>query len=214
MKSKLVITKNCKVTDNKIFINGKLVFSTNINLTFSEFIKESYKYKVINYPKFFKMDNLSKLGIIATEFLANELKSEYISGEEIGIIISNSASSLDTDKNFQNTITDKANYFPSPAVFVYTLPNIVIGEICIKHKIYGESVFFVSQTFDAELIYNLVSDLFLNQGVKIAITGWLDYLDNEYLASVCVVKNINNSNENTNGIVNFTIENLKKIIIE
>ncbi|MBI5542114.1 MAG: 3-oxoacyl-ACP synthase [Bacteroidia bacterium] len=214
MNEKLVISKFCKIINNKIFVNGEIVFKSESSLTFSEFIKEAYKSKEMVYPKFFKMDNLSKLGIIATEFLADELKSENVSGEEIGIIIMNSASSLDTDKNFQNTIIDKTNYFPSPAVFVYTLPNIVIGEICIKHKIFGETAFFISQEFDSDFIYSMISDLLINQGIKIVLTGWVEFLDNEYNASVCVVKNIDNSAENINGIINFTVENFKKTILD
>lgn len=214
MTEKLIISKYCKIINNKIFVNGEKVFESECILTFSEFIKEAYKNKAMVYPKFFKMDNLSKLGIIATEFLTDELKSENVSGEEIGIIIMNSASSLDTDKNFQNTIIDKTNYFPSPAVFVYTLPNIVIGEICIKHKIFGETAFFISQEFDSEFTYSIVSDLLINQGIKVVLTGWVEFLGNEYNASLCVVKNIDKSAENTNGIINFTVENFKKTILD
>lgn len=211
MTENIIITKYCKVANNEIIVNGEVVFSSESNLTFSEFVKEAYKFKAMAYPKFYKMDNLSKLGTIATEFLSDELNCENVNGDEIGIILMNSASSLDTDKNFQNTINDKDNYFPSPAVFVYTLPNIVIGEICIKHKIFGETAFFVSEKFDVGFIYDMVGDLILNQGLKIVITGWVDFIDNEYTAILCVVKNIENSNNNNNEITKFTIESLKRL---
>ncbi len=38
-------------------------------------------------------------------------------------------------------------------LFVYTLPNILIGEICIKFKIQGESNFFVSQFVDYKNLF-------------------------------------------------------------
>ncbi len=209
MTNQLIISKHCKIANNKAIVNGKIVFENN-NETFQDFIKKAYKQFVNNYPKFFKMDNLSKLGIVAVELLSDEFKN--IDGKEIGILLVNSASSLDTDKKFQNSIIDKNNYFPSPSVFVYTLPNIVIGEICIKHKIYGESSFFVSQNFDSVFIHNMVCDLFASQGINTAIVGWLDFIKNEYLASLCIIKIISQPNENYNEIVNFTIENLEKII--
>lgn len=210
MTENIIISKYCKIVNNKIIVNDEIVFSSDTNLTFAEFVKEAYKYKAMVYPKFYKMDNLSKLGMIAVEFLAEELISKNVKGDEIGIIIMNSASSLDTDKNFQNTIKDKNNYFPSPAVFVYTLPNIVIGEICIKHKILGETAFFVSKKFDVDFIHEIVKDLIINQRLKIIITGWVEFLDNEYTATLCVVKNIENSNNN-NEIAKFTIESLKRL---
>lgn len=209
MSNHLVISKHCKIANNKIFVNGKIVFE-NENLSFQVFIKNAYKQFVNNYPKFFKMDNLSKLGIITVELLSSEFKN--IDGKGIGVLLVNSASSLDTDKIFQNTISDKTNYFPSPSIFVYTLPNIVIGEICIKYKIYGESSFFVSQYFDSKFIHTLTCDLFARQKIKTVIVGWLDFIDNEYLASLCIVKNNPNSTNNNNEIINFTIDNLEKII--
>ncbi len=211
MTENIIISKYCRVVNNKIIVDGEVVFSSDSSLTFAEFVKEVYKNKAMVYPKFYKMDNLSKLGIIAAEFLSDEFISENIKGDEINIILMNSASSLDTDKNFQNTIKDKNNYFPSPSVFVYTLPNIVIGEICIKHKILGETAFFVSEKFDSEFIYNMVSDLIIHQGAKVVITGWVDFLDNEYTATLCVVKNIENSNNNNNEIAKFTIESLRRL---
>ncbi len=210
MSNNLVISKHCKIENNKILVNGNIVFQ-NENVSFQDFIKNAYKQFINNYPKFFKMDNLSKLGIIAMELLKDELN--IANGKEIGIILSNSASSLDTDKNFQNTISDKSNYFPSPSVFVYTLPNIVIGEICIKHKIYGESSFFISKSFNSKFIYTLTFDLFARQEISTLIVGWLDFIDNEYLASLCIVKNNSKSINNNSEIVNFTIENLEKKII-
>ena len=51
------------------------------------------------------MDNLSKLGIIAVELLSDEFKS--IDGKEIGVVLVNSASSLDADQTFQKTFFSK-----------------------------------------------------------------------------------------------------------
>ena len=127
MNSSYEINKYCIIRDNRVFIDGQVVFSGEREEAFSGFIKKIYKHFKLDYPKFFKMDKLSKLGFITAALLLKnvDLHTNY-KNHEIGIILANSASSLDTDINHQGTINDRSDYFPSPAVFVYTLPNIMI----------------------------------------------------------------------------------------
>jgi hypothetical protein len=76
-------------------------------------------------------------------------------------------------------------------LFVYTLSNIVAGEICIRHKIKGENAFFVSEEFDAELITGYVNmvlspdpmpdALMPNPSIPdVCISGWVDVLGGHY----------------------------------
>ena len=102
-----------------------------------EFFTAAYRYFNISYAKFFKMDNLCKLGFLASELLLQGKNiSEVYRGDEVGLLLSNAGSSIDTDRNHQKSISKRDEYFPSPSVFVYTLANIVIGEICIRHKLF------------------------------------------------------------------------------
>ena len=78
--------------------------------------------------------------------------------EDIGVVLANANSSLDTDIKYFETVKDIA----SPALFVYTLPNIVIGEICIRHNFKGENAFFIFEEFDAGFIQQYVSNLINN----------------------------------------------------
>jgi hypothetical protein len=130
----------------------------------------------MEYPKFFKMDSISKCGILASEYLLKgiDIKGKY-GDTEIGIVLSNATGSLDTDIEFQKTINNKANFFPSPAIFVYTLSNIVMGEICIKHKIKGENMFFLNEIFSPELLEQYVGNLFQTNKIQSAIVGWVEY---------------------------------------
>jgi hypothetical protein len=137
---------------------------------------ELYKRASLDYPKYFKMDAVSKYGILATEYLLQgiDLKAKY-SENEIGIVLSNASGSLDTDEEFQKTINNKVSFFPSPAIFVYTLSNIVMGEICIKHKIKGENMFFLSESIQPELLESFVLDLFAKNSIRAAVVGWVEY---------------------------------------
>jgi len=131
------------------------------------------------------MDSLSKLGWLASEIL---LKDSFTSSDytpaEIGIVLSNANASLDTDFKYIDTVKDIA----SPSVFVYTLPNIVMGEICIRNKFKGENAFFVFSAFDADFIQRYVSSLMDNNIVEACICGWVDLLGEDYKAALYLVE--------------------------
>jgi len=117
-------------------------------------------------------------------------------------VLMNGSSSLDDDRIYQETIQDKTNYFPSPAVFVYTLPNIVSGEIAIRNKIMGETSFYISETFSAEKLYDAVINAFSDESISHVICGWTDYELNN-----CDVLLLLISKENQKGIP-FNINNI------
>jgi hypothetical protein len=136
---------------------------------------ELYKHLNIDYSKYFKMDALSKYGILAAEFaLKFPFKNSQYSETQVGIVLSNATGSLDTDAEFQKTINNKDNFFPSPAIFVYTLSNIVMGELCIKYKIKGENMFFLSESIPTQLLESYVLDLFERKKIETAVVGWVE----------------------------------------
>ncbi|MFO7370844.1 MAG: hypothetical protein R6X09_11300 [Bacteroidales bacterium] len=188
MKEKPVITGYCLIQDQQVFLSGNLLFSSNEKQP-GAFFTEVYKNFTLNYPKFYKMDNLCKLGFLASEFLLKdkEIATRY-PGDDIGIMLYNAASSLDTDRNHQQSIHDRSAYFPSPSVFVYTLANIVIGEICIRHKIFGEGTFFVEERFSPVLMHEYVSRLFQDEIVQCCITGWVELNENNYRGALYLVE--------------------------
>ena len=145
--------------------------------TLPDFLISIYLQLETKYPKFYKMDNLSKLGWLATEFLLKDSfnKAQY-KAEDIGVILSNSNASLDTDIKYFESTKDIA----SPALFVYTLPNIVTGEICIRHQFKGENAFFICEEFDGELLYNYTNILINNNILQAAVCGWIEVLNTDY----------------------------------
>jgi hypothetical protein len=191
MQERLYITGWCKITDQSVIINNKKeTFQENI-ANFAVFIKNLYKKEQLSYPKFYKMDNLSKLGFLTAELLIknSDVLRKY-GKEEIGVVIANSSSSMDSDLDYQELIRDRSNYFPSPSVFVYTLPNILIGEISIKHQIKGENAFFVSEEFDPGQISTYVTQLFEQDKIKSCICGWVELLGEQYHSLLLLVERI------------------------
>lgn len=140
-------------------------------------LTDLYRAHVGDWPKFFKMDTLSRLGFVASELLLNSLQEErFISRDDRAIIFANRSSCLQNDREYQRTITPD-NYYPSPALFVYTLPNIVTGEIAIRNKYLGETSFYV---LDNETqLEQFIQLAFIPSGTKSAIIGWVECTDED-----------------------------------
>lgn len=186
MKNALRILGSCQITENKVFVNQTLVFSQTDG-NFLQFTDSAYKNQRLDYPRFYKMNNLSKLGFLAAEYLiSNFVESPlmHTSGDLTGIILANHYSSLDTDLKHQQFIQQG---IASPAVFVYTLPNIVIGELCIRHHIQGENTFFLSPAYDIPAQVAYVSQLFHQQLVALCFVGWIEYTAQGYQAFLALI---------------------------
>lgn len=177
------ITSHCIISNNRVVLNGLCLFEQKADAP--AFLLSAYQHFQLNYPKFYKMDNLSKLGWLAAELLLQDLnlKDRY-TDEQIGLVLANSNSSLDADLRYSDTMNEAA----SPALFVYTLPNIVIGEISIRHKLKGENAFFINEQFDAQLIEQQVSLLMDSNVLQACICGWVELLGNEYKAALFLVE--------------------------
>lgn len=188
LNQQLYISTTCSITNHTIYVNGQAVIQEDAALAFPQFAKKVYKDHLTKYPKFFKMDSLSKLAFLASEFLfknSNILKPE--TENNIAIVLSNRASSLDTDRKHQASIAQADAYFPSPAVFVYTLPNIGIGEISIRHKLHSENAFFVFDSFNPDFLQKYAAALIHNQKANSVLCGWVDYDETNYHAFLYVV---------------------------
>ncbi len=173
----LKMIKCCSIKNNTIYIDHQTVYHTTEE-SFDSFIELAYRNFKFNYPKFFKMDRLAKLGFIAAEFLLQDqsLLSRY-APDKIGLILANQSSSLDTDLKYADLMHQG---IPSPATFVYTLPNIVNGEICIRHGIKGENTFFISDDFEINTQVDYIMSLFHEHHIDACIGGWVELLDNQY----------------------------------
>jgi len=183
------ITGSCKIEAGAVFKNGELLFE-NKSAGLSDFLLSVYQHFQVNYPKFYKMDNLSKLGWLASELLLTDFKKDKYQPEEIGLVLANSNSSLDNDIKYFDSLKE----FASPSLFVYTLPNIVIGEICIRNHFKGEHAFFIQDTFDAGFISRQVNYLLDKDILKACICGWLDVLEQDYKAVLFLVEKERNNN--------------------
>lgn len=177
----------CQITQGQI-IHNQTVWLEEKELPFGKFIKQAYRQLEWTYPKFHKMDRLCKLATITTRVLLQDGGLEGYAPEEIGIVIANKTATYHTDSKHIASIQDRSNYYPSPAVFVYTLPNILIGELCIQYNIKGEAAFFIQEQPNLPFLFDY-SQLLLESGAaKICLTGWVDYTDPYYNTELHLLK--------------------------
>jgi hypothetical protein len=177
------ITSTCTIYKGAIIKDSARIFESDGDLP--AFLLSAYQHFKFNYPKFYKMDNLSKLGWLAAEILLKDCfqKGNY-TPEETGVILANANSSLDDDQKYSDSIKDTA----SPSLFVYTLPNIVIGEICIRNHFKGEQAFFIQDAFDADFMERQVSYLLDKNMLQACLCGWVDVFEQDYKAVLFLVE--------------------------
>ena len=176
------VTHDIEITTSSVILDGQPIA---VQQTGEKMLVELYRRFVGDYPKFFKMDTLSRLGFIAAELL---LKQPAAGNQQPidAVILANRSASIKNDRDYLATITE-GNYYPSPALFVYTLPNIVTGEIAIRHQIQGETSFYILDK--PEELEPLVHSTFNIQHSTI-LAGWTECrAKNEYYAKLQIIWN-------------------------
>lgn len=166
-----------------VYHNERPVFE-NRDVDLPAFLLSVYQHLGVTYPKFYKMDNLCKLGWLAAEVLLKDADIKKYKPEEVGLVLTNANASLDSDQKYMQSVAD----IPSPALFVYTLPNIMIGEICIRNNFKGEDAFFIFEKFDAGFMEQYINGLLADNVLQACICGWVDVLNDDYKAVLFLVE--------------------------
>jgi len=197
------ISSSCIIGNNEVVKNGVKLFE-NPGVDVAGFLLSVYQHFQFNYPKFYKMDNLSKLGWLAAEILLKDNfdKAAY-KPEEVGVVLANANASLDNDLKYTATIKE----VPSPSVFVYTLPNIVIGEISIRNSFKGEHAFFIQEQFNTAFTAQQVNYLLDNDILQACLCGWVDVLEQDYKAALFWVEK-----KKSEESVVFSADNMDRIL--
>ena len=196
------ITAYCRIRKGTVSCNGSLIYANTEEQDHVQFLNQAYRFFKPEYPKFFKMDPLSKLAFLATHLLLRDRVFGSESYLDTAVILNNSAASVAVDRQYQRSTED----FPAPSLFVYTLPNVMVGEICIRYKIFGENIVFVTEKFDPQQLEKMIHAIDLEGNTSRYITGYVDEDGCEGDAFILLVE------KNTEGLP-FTVETLKSLYI-
>jgi len=165
------ITSYCYIDNDTCTVNGEVVAKKDKNSS-DNWLKTLYGALEIKYPKFHKMDPLSQLAFLGTEnMLLSHKEIKAYGDDEIALLFCNKTSSLHTDLAYTDSYKNQGA--PSPSLFVYTLPNICIGEVSIRNKWYGENMFSVLPEFDGKY-FTQHPDMLLDEDTQACLCGWIE----------------------------------------
>ena len=174
----IVQAHHVRLSPTEILVDGKQL---HVDIDGSDLLTCLYKQYIGGYPKYYKMDALSRLGFVASELLLqSEGKERFAGCDDRAVILFNHSSSIHSDEKYLESIKDAGNYFPSPSVFVYTLPNIVTGEIAIRNAYHGETSFYILPERDETQMSSIMETAFMDSKTTSVLGGWIDYENEQH----------------------------------
>ncbi len=185
--AELYITHRVRIGNKGIALNGQVYTTFDANIPVAESLGAAYRQLEQPYPKFFKMDLLSKLGWLAVEVVkAGGWRVAAYEPSAVAMVVANQHSSNETDLNYW----ESTRQVPSPALFVYTLPNIVLGEISIRNGLKGEQAFLIQDAFNGEQLLEYVQSVFAAGNTGACIAGWLDVWQGAVDAFLVIIEKV------------------------
>lgn len=159
----------------------------NTDTPFSEYIRNEFKTLGFKDMKFYKMSDLSKALYISVSKLLSLYDISDVIPSRRAIVMANKSSSLDSDILHQDILDKHLPEGASPAVFVYTLPNVAVGEVCIKYHIKGENTFFIES--EESGLSEKYAQMIIGLGQADAvICGWCEYLCGKWDVNIKLLK--------------------------
>lgn len=174
-----LVEEHCvRITPENVIIDGKQV---TIAVESDKMLTELYKRCIGSYPKYYKMDRLSQLGFVASELLLTQERPRRQQCSDRAVVLFNHTSSVWVDREYEQSIaTDGEGYFPSPSLFVYTLPNIVCGEIALRNGYHAETSFYIIENKNESIMHSILTSTFIDKSIQSILTGWIDYEDDQH----------------------------------
>ena len=186
MFDSLKVVSEIEIRPTSVVLNGQPIA---VETTGEKMLVELYRRYAGDYPKFFKLDTLSRLGFIAAEILLKEPTANC--QKPTAVILANRSASIKNDTDYLATISN-GNYYPSPSLFVYTLPNIVTGEIAIRHHIQGETSFYILDTPEQleQILLSTMSNNLKPSNPQTFLVGWCECTEpNNFYAKLQITWN-------------------------
>lgn len=135
-------------------------------------LKEICKAIGSYYPRIHKMDVLAKL---LTAGYHKLMEGEETVAENTAMVLFCKNSSIVTDKKHIQSFKGEDGFYPSPSIFLYTLPNEAMAEVAIKHGIKGETTMYIMDSKNEEMMDRVFKATMTALEVSDLICGWLDY---------------------------------------
>ncbi len=151
-------------------------------------VTEIFKKYLADGSRFFKMDLYSRLAYVGTTLLAKDALEDAGSEDRALVIFTQNGSVL-ADRKHLSTFSHPDEFFPSPAVFINTLPNVVLGEIAVKNSIKGETTLVLLPDRDETAMQRIIEATVAATRPSVLICGWVDCdADDSFIADLKMLK--------------------------
>ena len=162
--------KRLAITPDGLTMDGKAV---PLESHGAALVTEIFKKFLADGSRFFKMDLYSRLAYVATSLLAKD-SLEGCDSEEVALVVFTQNGSVLADRKHLSTFSNPEEFFPSPAVFINTLPNVVLGEIAVKNTIKGETTLVLLPGRDESAMNRIIDATLAATKPAVMICGWID----------------------------------------
>ena len=162
--------KHLAITPDGLTMDGKAV---PLESHGAALVTEIFKKFLADGSRFFKMDLYSRLAYVATSLLAKD-SLEGCDPEEVALVVFTQNGSVLADRKHLSTFSNPEEFFPSPAVFINTLPNVVLGEIAVKNTIKGETTLVLLPGRDESAMNRIIDATLAATKPVVMICGWID----------------------------------------
>ena len=136
-----------------------------------QLLTEVFKTCLDDGPKFYKMDVFSRLAYLAAALL---IKADDHDSGQLALLFFNQSGSLIQDREHLRTFMGCNDFYPSPGTFLYTLPNVVMGEIAMKYGVKGETSLIMLPSKDHNLMNEVLRATADFTSSPTIITGWVE----------------------------------------
>lgn len=179
-----------RITPDGAWVDGSLLPCDG---TDGGLVTSLYRQYIGDYPRYYKMDALSRLGFVAAELL---LRAAYGNGQrdcgDCAMVLFNHTSSIVADRAYWASVRDEEIRFPSPSAFVYTLPNMVTGEVAIRFGSHGETSLYQLCRRNDLLMRQILAATATDRDAMHIVSGWIDCQDERhFIADLTIAKNPN-----------------------
>lgn len=187
VQAKVACLHQVEITPKSVVVDGHTLAC---EATGKALLTDLYKRAVGDYPRFYKMDLLSRLGFLTAELLLKvDEDNDKTEISECAVVLFGRHGSVVADRNYLRTIATPENFYPSPERFIYTLPNIVTGEIAIRHQLHAETTFIYLPRYNESELQRLVQVCAERLPSKYLLTGWVDAENDEsYFAKMQLLR--------------------------
>jgi 3-oxoacyl-[acyl-carrier-protein] synthase-1 len=174
-----------RITPDGLWINGLAVPMESHG---PALLTEIYKKNLADQSRFFKMDLYSRLAYVGTGLLAKDALNGY-DPADLAIFIFTQNGSVLADRKHLSSFSNPEEFYPSPAVFINTLPNVVLGEIAVKNNIKGETTLVLLPSRDEATMNTVIQASVAATRPSAVIYGWVDCdAEDSFIADLKLMK--------------------------